>query len=66
LSTTRNAIWLTACRLTGDVLNLLLFVLISRRFGPGGAGLHSTEEYVNVADVLLCRDALAALARRFC
>jgi acetylornithine deacetylase len=31
-------------------------------FGPGGAGLHSTEEYVNVADVLVCRDALAALA----
>jgi acetylornithine deacetylase len=35
-------------------------------FGPGGAGLHSTEEYVNVADVLVCRDALAELARRFC
>jgi acetylornithine deacetylase len=35
-------------------------------FGPGGAGLHSSEEYVNVADVLLCRDALAELARRFC
>jgi acetylornithine deacetylase len=35
-------------------------------FGPGGAGLHSTEEYVNIADVLLCRDALAELARRFC
>jgi acetylornithine deacetylase len=35
-------------------------------FGPGGAGLHSTEEYVNVAEVLLCRDALAELARRFC
>jgi acetylornithine deacetylase len=35
-------------------------------FGPGGAGLHSTEEYVNVADVLLCRDSLAELARRFC
>lgn len=32
-------------------------------FGPGGAGLHSTEEYVEVADVLHCRDALAALAR---
>ena len=31
-------------------------------FGPGGAGLHSTEEYVNIADVLACRDALAALA----
>lgn len=35
-------------------------------FGPGGAGLHSTEEYVNVADVLVCRDALVELARRFC
>jgi acetylornithine deacetylase len=31
-------------------------------FGPGGAGLHSTEEYVNVDEVLACRDALAALA----
>ncbi len=32
-------------------------------FGPGGEGLHSTEEYVNVEDVLRCRDTLAALAR---
>jgi acetylornithine deacetylase len=32
-------------------------------FGPGGAGLHSIEEYVNVDDVLVCRDALVALAR---
>jgi len=32
-------------------------------FGPGGAGLHSTEEYVEIQDVLRCRDALAALAR---
>lgn len=32
-------------------------------FGPGGAGLHGTEEYVEIADVLRCRDALAALAR---
>jgi acetylornithine deacetylase len=31
-------------------------------FGPGGAGLHSTEEYVNVDDVVACRDALASLA----
>jgi acetylornithine deacetylase len=30
-------------------------------FGPGGAGLHSTEEYVNVADVMTCRDALVEL-----
>lgn len=31
-------------------------------FGPGGAGLHSTEEYVHVADVIACRDTLADLA----
>lgn len=35
-------------------------------YGPGGAGLHSAEEYVIVDDVLTCRDALARLARRFC
>ena len=27
-------------------------------FGPGGAGLHSTEEYVVLADVISCRDTL--------
>jgi acetylornithine deacetylase len=32
-------------------------------FGPGGAGLHTTEEYVEIDDVLRCRDVLAALAR---
>jgi acetylornithine deacetylase len=31
-------------------------------FGPGGAGLHSLDEYVNVDDVVTCRDALASLA----
>ena len=31
-------------------------------FGPGGAGLHSIEEYVNVSDVIACRNALATLA----
>ncbi|CAN5794477.1 ArgE/DapE family deacylase [soil metagenome] len=30
-------------------------------FGPGGAGLHSAEEYVNVAEVIACRDVLADL-----
>jgi acetylornithine deacetylase len=35
-------------------------------FGPGGAGLHSREEYVEIADVLRCRDGLAALARGWC
>ncbi|MCC7418437.1 MAG: M20/M25/M40 family metallo-hydrolase [Acidobacteria bacterium] len=34
-------------------------------FGPGGAGLHSIEEWVTVADVLLCRDALVELARTY-
>jgi acetylornithine deacetylase len=31
--------------------------------GPGGAGLHSTEEYVTVDDVYACRDILADVAR---
>ena len=31
-------------------------------FGPGGAGLHSAEEYVLVDDVIACRDTLARLA----
>jgi acetylornithine deacetylase len=35
-------------------------------FGPGGAGLHSVEEYVNVSDVIACRDALTALVRHWC
>lgn len=35
-------------------------------FGPGGAGLHSIEEYVLVDDVCRCRDALAALALDWC
>jgi len=34
-------------------------------FGPGGAGLHSTEEYVNTADVVACRDILVELAKIF-
>jgi len=29
-------------------------------FGPGGAGLHSTVEYVTVKDVGVCRDVLVA------
>jgi acetylornithine deacetylase len=31
-------------------------------FGPGGAGLHSSEEFVIVNEVLSCRDALVRLA----
>ena len=37
----------------------------SALFGPGGAGLHSPDEYVRVEDVRRCRDALVALAREF-
>jgi acetylornithine deacetylase len=33
-------------------------------FGPGGAGLHSTEEYVVLDDVHTCCEALTALARQ--
>jgi len=35
-------------------------------FGPGGAGLHSVEEHVNIADVLACRDTLARFALDWC
>ena len=32
-------------------------------FGPGGAGLHSIEEYVNIDDVRQCRDVLVETVR---
>jgi acetylornithine deacetylase len=32
-------------------------------FGPGGAGLHSIVEYVNVEDLYTCRDVLADTTR---
>ena len=35
-------------------------------FGPSGAGLHSTEEYVTLDSVVECRDTLMELARQFC
>jgi acetylornithine deacetylase len=35
-------------------------------FGPTGAGLHSAEEWVEVASVLKCRDTLVNLARAWC
>ncbi len=34
-------------------------------FGPGGAGLHSIEEYVTLAQVETCRDVLVSVARAF-
>jgi acetylornithine deacetylase len=35
-------------------------------FGPGGAGLHSTEEFVRLDEVIACRDVLVELARAYC
>lgn len=35
-------------------------------FGPGGAGLHSREEYVTTSDVVTCRDALSHLIDAWC
>jgi acetylornithine deacetylase len=35
-------------------------------FGPTGAGLHGLEEWVDVASVLTCRDALVSFARQWC
>jgi acetylornithine deacetylase len=46
--------WTDAAILGGAGIPCLLF-------GPGGHGLHSTEEYVRIADVLTSRDVLAAL-----
>jgi acetylornithine deacetylase len=35
-------------------------------FGPGGAGLHSSEEYVILEDARVCAEVLADCARTFC
>jgi acetylornithine deacetylase len=35
-------------------------------FGPGGMGLHSTEEYVRLDELGLCAQVLAECARAFC
>lgn len=51
--------WTDAAVLGGAGIPSLLF-------GPGGAGLHSTEEFVNLNDVIACRDALVSLAREWC
>lgn len=35
-------------------------------FGPGGAGAHAVEEWVELADVAACADVLEATARELC
>jgi acetylornithine deacetylase len=34
-------------------------------FGPGGAGLHSLREHVNVTDLYVCRDVLVETVRAY-
>jgi len=58
-ATTGMSFWTDAAVLAGAGVPSVLF-------GPGGAGLHSIEEYVNVGDVIACRDALTSLARSWC
>jgi acetylornithine deacetylase len=53
---TGMSFWTDAAILAGAGIPSVLF-------GPGGAGLHSTVEYVNVADVLVCRDVLVDATR---
>jgi acetylornithine deacetylase len=61
-----------ACGLTPDLTGMTFWTdaailggagTPSVLFGPGGAGLHSVEEYVSIRDVTDCRDTLAQLAR---
>ncbi|MEO6221611.1 MAG: M20/M25/M40 family metallo-hydrolase [Vicinamibacterales bacterium] len=49
--------WTDAAILAGAGIPSLLF-------GPGGAGLHSIEEYVNLADVDVCSQVLIDTVRR--
>jgi acetylornithine deacetylase len=35
-------------------------------FGPGGAGMHSMEEYANLPEVAICAETLAECAKSFC
>jgi O-antigen/teichoic acid export membrane protein len=36
-----NAVWMVGLRVSANLLNLLLFVAISRNFGPAGVGIYS-------------------------
>ena len=58
-ATTGMSFWTDAAVLAGAGIPSVLF-------GPGGAGLHSRLEYVNVADVVTCRDVLARLVAEWC
>jgi acetylornithine deacetylase len=55
---TGMSFWTDASILGGAGIPALLF-------GPAGAGLHGVEEWVDVASVIACRDALVQLARHW-
>ncbi len=54
---TGMSFWTDAAVLAGAGIPSVLF-------GPGGAGLHSTSEYVNVPDLYVCRDVLVEAIRQ--
>jgi len=53
---TGMSFWTDAAILAGAGIPSVLF-------GPGGAGLHSIEEYVNTDDLAVCRDVLVDATR---
>ena len=54
---TGMSFWTDAAILAGAGIPSVLF-------GPGGAGLHSAVEYVNIDDVTTCRDVLVDATRK--
>ena len=58
-TTTGMSFWTDAAILAGAGIPSVLF-------GPGGAGLHSIEEYVRISEVIACRDALSRLVVDWC
>jgi acetylornithine deacetylase len=63
---TRGTASLVGMSFWTDAAVLGLAGIPSVLFGPGGAGLHSTEEYVLLEEVESCRNVLAALAADWC
>jgi acetylornithine deacetylase len=53
---TGMSFWTDAAVLAGAGIPSVLF-------GPGGAGLHSTTEFVNIGDLYVCRDVLVETVR---
>jgi acetylornithine deacetylase len=54
-----HAAWMDAAVLSGAGISTVVF-------GPGGAGAHATEEWVDLASVAACADVLETVARDFC